>query len=108
MTKFTIVSTPEFKSMLSETINYYSEFSYSFSYDVLREFEEGCKVISYFPYIVPKFKENENVRKFIIKNRFIVIYKIEGNEVRMLYFIDGHMQNNNLEVNEVVELIYQI
>lgn len=106
MTKFTIVSTPEFKSMLSETINYYSEFSYSFSYDVLREFEEGCKVISYFPYIVPKFKEN--VRKFIIKNRFIVIYKIEGNEVHMLYFIDGRMANNNLELNETVELIYQI
>ena len=108
MEKYSVILTPEFKMMLNETINYYSKFSNLFSYDIIRELESACKVISYFPYIAPKFKNNENIRKVIIKDRFILIYKIKNKQVILRHFIDGRMQNNNLELNETVELIYQI
>ena len=50
--------------------------------------------------------KTDNIRKAIIKNRFSIIFQIEGNYIKLLYFLDNRMLNNSYMVEEEKELYY--
>ena len=40
--------------------------------------------------------------------KYNIIYKIDKEGIEFIHIVDGHMQNNNFELDETIELIYQI
>ena len=79
MKKYNIVVSPDFKIMLDEILNMYLQCS---------------------PLYVRK------ILKDIIHKRFSILYRIDNNEVDILYFIDNRMQNDNY-LSEEIE-VYQV
>ncbi len=108
MNKFKIILTHDFKNMFYNRLEYYYLYSESYVKTIIDELKAVINIISKFPYLAPKYNSNKNVRRFVIKNKFAIIYKIDGDEIHMLYFLDGRMKNNSLEVNETVSLIYAV
>ena len=108
MNKFKIILTCDFKNMLYSRLEYYYLYSDNYVKTIIDELKAVIDIISKFPYIAPKYNSNKNLRRFVIKNKFAIIYKIDVDEIHMLYFLDGRMKNNSLEVNETVSLIYAV
>ncbi len=105
---YDVVLSPEFLNELDEIIGYYSVYSEDYVIDIINEIIKISRLVSRFPYLAPVFKTNIKIRNIIIKNRYILLYRINVDKIEFVHFLDGRMQNNSLEVNETAELIYAV
>ena len=72
------------------TINYINK--------VLIKIANAIAMLKIFPYITPSVKFKDKLgeyRKYVINNRFLIIFKIEQNNVYLLYFVDARMRYEN-------------
>lgn len=107
MNKYNVTFTRDFNMMLNYHLEYYSLYSMLYVAKVMYEINEMVKVLEKFPYAAPTLSKDNDIRKYIIKNRFSIIYRIDKNEVSLLYFLDNRMLNDNYLAEEIVE-IYQV
>lgn len=103
MNKYNVRFTSIFNIMLNHHLEYYYWYSPLYTGKVMYEINEMIRVLEKFPYVAPMLSNDNDVRKYNIKNRFSIIYKIENNEVGLLYFLDNRMLNNSYMVKEEIE-----
>ena len=101
---YKIIFTDTFLDMLEDIINYYAQYSFGYSNSILLEVSRSIGILQLFPNAMPIANKSDKVRKAIIKNRFSIIFKIENDFVRLLYFLDNRMLNNSYMVEEEMEL----
>lgn len=106
MNKYNIVVMPEFKKTLRQNLKYYSLFNNMYSLKIIYEINEMAKIIQKFPYVAQILSKDERIRKYIIKNRFSVIYRIKKDTIELLYFLDNRRLNNSYIVEEEMEVYY--
>ena len=106
MNKYKVRFTSDFNRMLNYHLEYYSLYSQLYVGKIMYEINTMIKVLEKFPYVAPILSNDDDIRKYNINNRFSIIYKIENNEVGLLYFLDNRMLNDNYLAEEIIE-VYQ-
>lgn len=104
MYKLKISST--FTDMVENIITDYSLYSMKYSYNVRVAIYNAINILETYPYAFQKISSHSTLRKCVIKSRFSIIYKVEKDEVELLYFIDNRRLNNSYMVEEEKELYY--
>lgn len=102
---YKIVFTDDFLDMLEEILESYSAYT-QYCNAIRLEVWQAIKLLQTYPHIAAMLTKNKSMRKFIIKKRFSIIYRIQDNGVWLLYFIDNRMQNGNY-LSEEIE-VYQV
>ena len=95
-----------FTDMVENIITNYSLYSIKYSYNIRIAIYNAMNILETYPYAFQKLSQNSALRKCVIKSRFSIIYKIEKDEVELLYFIDNRMQNGNYLAEEIE--VYQV
>ena len=92
MNKYKVILSPTFRKMFKEHLNKYKYYSDVYCNNIEKKLYNAINLLKLFPYSLPiiKYKGIPQIyRKYIIKNRFLIIFKIVNNNVYLLYFIDG-------------------
>jgi len=87
-----------FLSMLRYLLHRGKYYSVNYINKIVKEIYQAISMLKIFPYATPsiKFKNKPGeYRKYVINNRFLIIFKIEQNNVYLLYFVDARMQYEN-------------
>ena len=98
MNKYKILFTQTFKDMFKYQFDKYISYSPSYALKIEKRLYEAISVLELFPYATPSVKfrgKPETYRKFIIKKRFLIIFKILDSIIYLLYFIDGRQSPKN-------------
>ena len=106
MKKYNVVVSPDFKIMLDEILNMYLQCSPLYVRKILKEINLAFEILEKFPYLMQTFPSNNNLRRYVIHKRFSILYRIDNNEIDILYFIDNRMQNGNYLAEEIE--VYQV
>lgn len=95
---YNVIVAPSFEIMLTEVLYRNKYYSNSYTNNILNKTYVAISVLETFPYATPsvKFKDKQGeYRKYVINNRFLIIFKIEQNNVCLLYFVDARMRYEN-------------
>ena len=98
MEKYNVILAPSFKKSLNNTLSIYDIFSSSYSSKIEKKIYDAIALLEFFPYATPsiKFKNKPGYyRKFNIQKRFLIIFKISGDYIYLLYFIDARRDSKN-------------
>lgn len=98
MGKYNIIISKQFYIMLEYNMLKSNYYTINYINKVLIKIDNAIAMLKIFPYATPsvKFKDKRGeYRKYVINNRFLIIFKIEQNNVYLLYFIDARMQYEN-------------
>ena len=104
MYKLKISST--FVNMVENIISYYALYSIKYSCNIRVSIYNAINILETYPYAFQQISSQSALRKCVIKGRFSIIYKIEQDEVELLYFLDSRRLNNSYVVEEEKELYY--
>ena len=106
MNENNVIVTDIFKNMLHQILVYYSLYSNVYTLKIMYEVKQAVRLISEYPDLAPRLAKDKSMRKFIIKKRFSIIYKVENDTVELLYFIDSRMLNDTYVMEEEIELYH--
>ena len=98
MNKYKVLLASSFNTMLKYTLYKNKYYSIAYTNKVVDKIYQAITVIKTFPYATPSVKFKYKVgeyRKYIVSNRFLIIFKIESDNIYLLYFIDGRKSLNN-------------
>lgn len=98
MNKYKILFTQTFKDMFKYQLDKYNSYSPTYALKIEKKLHEAISILELFPYATPsvKFKgKSETYKKFIIKKRFLIVFRIVDNTIYLLYFIDGRRATKN-------------
>ena len=98
MKNYKIIFSPSFIKMLEDELKNYITYSLTYSRKIENKVYEAISILKIFPYSTPiiKFKsEQEIYRKFIVKKRFLIVFKVLNDTIHLDYFIDGRQSTKN-------------
>lgn len=98
MNKYKIFFTQQFKDMFNFQLSKYYSYSPTYALNIEKKLNEAINILEIFPHSTPSIKlknKSETYRKFIIKKRFLIIYKISNNIIYLLYFVDARQSRKN-------------
>jgi len=96
--KYNIIISKQFYIMLECNMLKSNYYTINYINKVLIKIANAIAMLKTFHYATPsvKFKDKPGeYRKYVINNRFLIIYKIEQNNVYLLYFVDARMRYEN-------------
>ena len=97
--KYSIEISKSFNIMLFENLYTYTLYSKSYANTIHTKVYFFFEILKSFPYSFPLFylnDNNSNLRKYVIDKRFLIVYEIENNIIKILYFVDGRRSYDNM------------
>ena len=93
---FNLVIHDAFVNSLNYNLSYYMYNNFNYFSKVIQLTYASMNILKSFPYIYSTFykSSNKEYRKFIIYNRFIIVYYIENTTVNIVYFYDGRKNSS--------------
>lgn len=98
MKRYKVIFSPSFTKIFKDVLNQYLNYSSTYSHKVQKQVYEAINLLQIFPYATPTIKfrgDPEIYRKFVIKKRFLIIFKIVDSTIHLDYFIDGRKSPKN-------------
>lgn len=88
---FNIIIEDSFDKSLNYNLYFYEQNFHNFYSKIVKQTYASLNILKSFPYIYPIFfKTSENqYRRIILNNYFIIVYFIESKTVHVVYFFDG-------------------
>ena len=97
--KYSVDISASFNVMLFKNLHTYTLHSNSYATTIHTKVYYFFGILKIFPYSFPKFyldNTNTNLRKYVIDKRFLVVYEIIDEVVKILYFVDGRRSYENM------------
>ena len=99
MNKYKLKLSTEFSDMFYLSLLPFKNLSSSYINLIHAKVYYFLDIATYFPYSFPKFHSPEEItdtRKIIIDKRFIIFYKVSGDVINVVYFVDGRRSYDNM------------
>ena len=97
--KYTVEISSSFDIMLYKNLFTYTLYSDSYANLIHAKVYYFFELLKIFPYSFPEFYQNDtntNLRKYVIDKKFLIVYEIENNIIKILYFVDGRRSYDNM------------
>lgn len=88
-----------FEVMLHNNLFKFTLYSTSYTNLIHAKVYYFFELLNIFPHAFPEFyldDTNTHLRKYIIDRRFLIVYEILDNKIRILYFVDGRRSYENM------------
>ena len=92
MKSYNVIFSPSFIEMLEDELSHYITYSSTYASKVEKRVYEAIELLKIFPYATPTIKfrgDLEIYRKFIVYERFLLVFKVLDDTIHLDYFIDG-------------------
>ncbi|MBR5227773.1 MAG: hypothetical protein IKV94_03955 [Clostridia bacterium] len=98
MKSYKVIFSPSFIKMFEDELNNYISYSSAYTRKIEKKVYEAINLLKIFPYATPtiKFRGDPQVyRKFIVKKKFLIVFKVLDDTIHLDYFIDGRQAPKN-------------
>ena len=87
--RFKVVVTNQTWDNVQQYIDYYKPINTNYSSKILNNFLELLGTIEEYPFMFSKLEGMDKYRYVVILKRFIIIYFIKAKEIKVVNFVDG-------------------
>ena len=87
--KYQLIIAKSVYDNLEKIIEYYTTINVAYTNKIIVNLNRTIVSISTNPYLYPKLDYFPIYRKAIILKRFLLIYRINSNQIEILHFVDG-------------------